>query len=128
MDFDFNIDLNNAIEGLVGQVEDVCQQEDFRLEVHNIFAKLIDPWVPFLEGPLSQSGLANVTPEYVRYGGSDVGVPYAHYQYNGIDFNHTTEFHPLASAKWDKVAMQSQLPNFEISVHESLKKRLQKSQ
>lgn len=69
--------------------------------IHNLLARTVDPWVPYLEGMLSQT--LEITPMYVRY-----LMPYAHYQYYGVGFNHTIEHHPLASAQWDKVAMQSQ--------------------
>lgn len=86
------------------------------LEIQNLFAKTIDPWVPFLEGPLSQT--LEITPEYVKY-----LVPYAHYQYEGTNFKHTTDYHPLASAHWDKVAMQTQLDIFVAQVKQILERR-----
>ena len=46
------------------------------LAMHNNLAKRCDPYVPMLEGPLSQTTI--VTPNYVRY-----AQPYAHYQYMG---------------------------------------------
>ncbi len=86
------------------------------LEIHNLFAKTIDPWVPFLEGPLSQT--VEINPEYIRY-----IQPYAHYQYEGINFNHTIEYHPRATAQWDKVAMQTELAAFEEQVKQILIRR-----
>ena len=86
------------------------------LEIHNLFAKTIDPWVPYLNGPLSQT--VEVTPQYIRY-----TVPYAHYQYYGVGFDHTREVHPLASAMWDKVAMQAKRTSFEARVKEILVRR-----
>lgn len=69
------------------------------LEAHNLLAKRCDKYVPFLTGALSQTNI--VTPHYVRY-----TQPYAVYQYYGTEFNHTLDFHPLASAMWDKKMMQ----------------------
>lgn len=86
------------------------------LEIHNLLVKTIDPWVPYLNGPLSQT--VDVQPEYIRY-----VVPYAHYQYYGVGFNHTIEVHPLASAMWDKVAMQTMRESFEAQVKEILVRR-----
>lgn len=74
------------------------------LEVHNFIAKMCDPYVPMLNGPLHESGLAQVTADSITYGNQS--VPYARYQYYGVNFNHTVEFHPLATALWDKVMMQ----------------------
>ena len=86
------------------------------LEIQTLFAKTIDPWVPFLEGPLSQT--LEITPEYVKY-----LVPYAHYQYTGDNFNHTKDYHPLATARWDKVAMQTELDSFMANVKKILERR-----
>ena len=100
--------IQNKIEDLI--------DDTTMLEIHNLFAKLINPWVPFLEGPLSQN--LEVTSEYVRY----LQI-YANYQYWGLEFNHTKDFHPLASATWDKVALQTELEKFEEGVKAILERR-----
>lgn len=69
------------------------------LQIYNVLAKRCDPYVPFLEGPLSQT--VRVTPDGVTY-----IQPYARYQYYGTEFNHTIDYHPLASAMWDKAMMR----------------------
>lgn len=89
-----------------------------KLEINNLFAKMCDPYVPMLNGPLHESGLANVTPEYIQY-----NVPYARYQYYGMNFNHTVEFHPLATALWDKVMMQDRGQEFINQVEMILRRR-----
>lgn len=86
------------------------------LEIHNLFAKMMDPYVPFLEGPLSQT--LEITPEYVRY-----TQPYAHYQYTGLDFNFTKEYHPLASAYWDQAMMNAKGEEFVELVKQILVRR-----
>lgn len=86
------------------------------LEIHNLFAKMCDPYVPFLEGPLSQT--IEIQQEGVRY-----IQPYAHYQYHGEHFNHTKDYHPLATAFWDKVMMQERGQEFTAQVEEILKRR-----
>ena len=83
------------------------------LEIHNLFAKMCDPYVPFLEGPLSQT--TEITPEYVRYTQS-----YAHYQYYGTEFNHTLDYHPLASAKWDEAMLSDRRDEFLEQVRQIL--------
>ncbi len=100
--------LNTALQDLI--------TDDVMLQIQNLFAKTINPWVPFLEGPLSQT--LEITPEYVRY-----LQPYAHYQYVGDNFNHTIDYHPLASARWDKVAMQTELESFEQQIQDILARR-----
>ena len=100
--------LEHTIEELI--------DDKVMLEIHNLFAKMCDPYVPFLEGPLSQT--IEVSPEGVRY-----TQPYAHYQYHGEGFNHTKDYHPLATAFWDKIMMQDRGPEFIAQVEKILKDR-----
>jgi hypothetical protein len=105
----FDVTFNqNSIQ----QKVDSLINDEVMLEIHNVFAKMCDPYVPFLEGPLSQSGMAQVTSEFVQYGGKNYitdgrpnGVPYGRYQYYGDGFNHTKDYHPKATAHWDKAMM-----------------------
>lgn len=76
-----------------------------KIAIYNTLAKRCDPYVPFLNGPLSQT--ARITEEGVLY-----NQPYARRQYYGVDFNHTLEYHPLASAKWDQAMMQDHREEF----------------
>lgn len=87
------------------------------LAIHNTLAKRCDPYVPFLEGPLSQTNV--VSAEGVRY-----IQPYARYQYFGDNFNHTTEFHPLASARWDEAMLRDHGDEFKEEVKDILDWRL----
>ena len=101
-----------ALEHTVEQLID----DKLMLQIHNLFAKMCDPYVPFLEGPLSQT--IEIEPTGVRY-----TQPYAHYQYHGEDFNHTKDYHPLATAFWDKVMMQDKGQEFTAQVEAILKAR-----
>lgn len=87
-------------------------------EIHNLLAKMCDPYVPFLNGPLSQTVI--VMPDYIQY-----IQPYAHYQYTGTHFNHTKDFHPLASAEWDKAMLRDHREEFVQQVKEILVRRAQ---
>ena len=89
-------------EGLRNLLEQLTDDTTM-LMIHQAFAKRCDPYVPMLNGPLHESGLAGVTPQYVEY-----NVPYAHYQYVGQNFNHTLDYHPKATAYWDKVMLEEQ--------------------
>lgn len=60
--------IKDKIENLV--------DDSVMIEIHTLFAKMIDPWVPKNEGILSQT--LQITSEFVRY-----YAPYAHYQYVG---------------------------------------------
>lgn len=124
------INEKQAVERIESLVDD-----SFMIEVHNEFARIIEPWVPMDEGPLSQG--YEVTRDYVRY-----KEEYAHYMYmgelylaeNGSSWakegekKHPTgrplkygkEKHSLATKEWDKVAMQTEIDRFA----EYVKKRL----
>lgn len=90
------------------------------LAIHNTLAKRCDPYVPFLNGPLSQTVV--VSSEEVRY-----IQPYARYQYFGDDFNHTLEYHPLASAHWDKAMLRDHGEEFNEEVKDIIVWRIKKS-
>lgn len=61
-------------EAIGAKIEDLVNDPQTMLEVHNLYAKMMEPYVPF------EAGLSNleVTPESVHY-----NVPYAHYHYIG---------------------------------------------
>lgn len=108
-----SIEINeSAIEAKLLELVD----SQTMLEIHNVFAKYCDPYVPMLEGPLSQT--VEITPEYIRY-----NQPYAHYQYYGEEFNHTLDYHPLASAKWDEAMLRDRRDEFIANVKEILIRR-----
>lgn len=87
------------------------------LAIHNTLAKRCDPYVPFLEGPLSQT--FQVSSEGVRY-----IQPYARYQYNGTEFNFTKDKHPLATSHWDKAMLRDHGAEFNQEVKEIIQRRL----
>ena len=102
--------------GIMNKLNQLGQDSVTMLEIHNLLAKMCDPYVPFLNGPLSQT--VEVEPNCVRY-----VQPYARYQYYGIDFNHTLDFHPLASAMWDKAMLRDHGEEFVQQVKEILIRR-----
>lgn len=108
------VEINEA--AIEQKLKQLTQDDQAMLEIHNLFAKMCDPYVPFLEGPLSQT--IEVTPEYVKY-----TQPYAHYQYTGDNFNFTRDYHPLASAYWDKAMMLDHEEEFEELVKQILVRR-----
>lgn len=113
MKIDWTVAINDkAIEDKINNLVD----DGTMVEIHDLFAKIVNPWVPMLEGPLSQNLV--ITPQYVRY-----LQPYANYQYWGTEFNHTIEKHPLASAMWDQVAMETEMEKFEQGVKNILRRR-----
>ncbi len=118
---DFSVEVD--ISGIEDRFTDLCKDNTTRLEINNKFVEFCDPYVPMLNGPLSESAFAQVTPERIKYGGAGTGVPYARYQYYGVNFNHTVEWHPKATALWDKAMMQERGEEFAEEVRNILVRR-----
>lgn len=112
LEYSLTLNLNKLFD------KDIIIDDKVRLETHNVFAKIVNPWVPYLNSPLSTT--LDITPDYVRY---EKG--YAYYQYSGVvnEANRTRTVHPLATSRWDKVAMQTELPKFENDVKAILNRR-----
>ena len=73
-----------ALEHTIEQLID----DKVMLEIHNLFAKMCDPYVPFLEGVLAQHTEINAKgTAYAAVDGVHYIQPYAHYQYHGENFN-----------------------------------------
>lgn len=131
VDVDTLVNLDNILKGL----EDTFNDEKLNLSINNALARYCDPYVPFLNNPLSKT--IDVTPEGVTY-----TQPYARYQYygevygpnipikqNGIvvgwfsppgkpkhptgrRINYTKDFHPLATHHWDEAMMRDRGEQF----------------
>ena len=118
LDFSVNVDITGMENNFVNLINDKATM----LEVHNKFAQMCDPYVPMLNGPLHESAFAQVSEKSVKYGGT-AAVPYARRQYYGVDFNHTIEKHPKATAMWDQAMMREQGEVFEAEVQAILVRR-----
>ena len=144
IDVDFKVTAPRMSKALESVVAYVIEDEETRLEIHNLWAKLLNDYVPMDEGFLSQN--IEVTPEYIRYPG-----PYAHYQYigevygpnipifeNGVlvgffsppkkhptgqDIVYNTEKHPKASKEWDKAAMAEKYGVFVSEAQKIIERR-----
>ena len=103
-----SIKSNNLDKSLARRMQEL-ENPIARLAIYNSLYKHCDPYVPFLNGPLSQTAV--VTDRGVRY-----IQPYARYQYYGDNFHHTVEFHPLASARWDKVMLADKGDEFKAEI------------
>lgn len=110
------VNVNFDSKRIQKKFEALQDDDKMMLEIHTTFARMINPWVPYLHGPLSQT--VEIEPHCVRY-----IQPYARRQYYGLDFNHTKDVHPLASAMWDKVAMETQRDSFVKQVSKIVKRR-----
>ena len=110
------IKVNVNPNSVQNKLSKLFNDDQTMLEIHNLLAKMCDPYVPFLNGPLSQT--VQVEPNCVRY-----IQPYARYQYFGVDFNHTLDFHPLASALWDQAMLRDHGEEFNQQVRAILARR-----
>lgn len=84
--------------------------------IHTRLHAFCSTFVPMDTGTLDQT--VNITSDYVEY-----KVPYAHYQYEGDNFNFSKEKHPLASAHWEKAMMQAKGEDFAKDIEDYLKGR-----
>ena len=105
------------VNAISNRIEAAIKDESVLTQVHQDLANTVDPWVPYDTGALSQ----NIT---VDANGVTYNEEYASKQYYGEEFHHTTEHHPLASAYWDKVAMQTEREAFAERVKEIIVRRL----
>lgn len=134
------------VSKIVNRVESLVD-EKLMLQVHNLFAKMCEPYVPMDEGLLSQT--VNITSEYVQY-----TQPYAHYMYTGDvygpnipikdkdgniigwrsplgqkkyptgkQFQYNLEKHKLASKEWDKAMMTTEGEKFIKQVKDLMVRR-----
>ena len=88
-------DKINAVTHNVGTMIDISRK----------VVEVIDPYVPYDTGNLSNSATFVHTLE----GTSIVyEAPYASKVYHGVDIAFHKDKHPLATAYWDKVAMQNE--------------------
>lgn len=140
------ININVSVNRKLFKRAEALVDDITMLRVHNLFAKMCDPYVPMDEGVLAQT--TEITPQYVRY-----TQPYAHYQYTGLVYgpnypivqdgvivgwysppgqpkhptgaaiNYNTEKHPLATKEWDKVMMRDKRDEFCEQVRQLLVRR-----
>jgi hypothetical protein len=106
---------------LYNKLNNVLQDKALLTEVNQAFAERIDPYVPYITGRLSKSGLNNVDENGVHY-----TVSYASDVYNS-EFPHNQQHHPLASSHWDEVAMLTEREGFVEDVKEIISKHLKES-
>lgn len=119
--FDVTVDLNSNIED---KLLELLKDDATMLEIHTTMARFCDDYVPFLEGPLSQT--MDILPEHIVY-----KVPYAHYQYFLHDMdadlagetNRTRLYHPKATSFWDKAMVMEKGDAFWNEVLRILKRR-----
>lgn len=141
-----DIKVHIDTDKLAQQFEDL-KDDNVMYQIHNLFFKMCDPYVPMSEGILAHTNV-EVTKDSVRY-----GQPYAHYMYMGEVYgpnipikedgiivgwfsppgkkkhptgraiNYDKEKHPLATKEWDKAMMRDKGDVFLKQVEEILLQR-----
>lgn len=135
--------ISRALQDKLAEVNDTATM----LAIHNTLAKRCDPYVPMLEGPLSQTTI--ISAKGVTY-----TQPYAAYQYygevygpnipiikdgiiigwfsppgkkkhpTGRPINYSKDQHPLASAKWDEAMLRDHGEEFYQEVKDIIRWRV----
>lgn len=111
------VDYSDLKESL----ENIKSDKEFMTEVQQEFADVVNPYVPYDTGNLSEDITVDET-------GVTYNAEYADKQYYGEEFHHNTEHHPLATARWDEVAMQTQQEELESRIVDLLEKRFKDGQ
>ena len=94
-------------EALANKLQGLVDDADVMTEIHQMYAEVIDPWVPMDTGLLANDLVIDETGIlYEAYDEAD-GY-YAAKNYYDVSIKHRTTHHPLATAYWDKVAMQTE--------------------
>ena len=111
------VTVNVDVSGIVNGFETVIHDNAFNLSMYDALARYCNPYVPYLNGPLSET--VEITPKCVRY-----IQPYARRQYYGDNFNFTRDYHPLVTSRWDEAMMRDHGEEFFSEVKELMAKRL----
>ena len=112
------IEVNSVLK----DIQNVVNDDWTRTLIHAQLAQTVYPYVPYDTGYLSE-GSVEVEADGVYY-----TAFYAWRQYYGEDFKHNTEVHPLATAQWDKVAMQAHYDEFAEEVADIIARRYNNGQ
>lgn len=107
---------------LIKTLQTLTSDEEFMTEVQSEFRDIVDPYVPYDTGYLSQDSVR------IDATGVTYTAEYAEKQYYGVDFHHNTETHPLATAFWDEVAMETQYEILQAKIVELIGKRINDGQ
>lgn len=102
--FQFSLDTTN----LINEVNAVVDDPYVRRDVHRLLAEMCDKYVPYDTGALSGRG-TYYGADGVHYG---VGLPYAHYVYEGIVYGPNFQYVDKKGAiKWASPKGKPKSPN-----------------
>lgn len=104
----YHIDEQKLFDGIFKNLNAVLQNNEFKFDKNQLLADYCDPYVPYKTGMLANN--VEISETGVRY-----LQPYAWIQYHNI-FNHTTDFHPLATDHWQAAMMRDRREEFLIEL------------
>lgn len=122
---DITLDISFNEDVPIERIENILNDESFKIFSHNTLIKWCDQFTPFRTGALNRSGRA--TAEYAIWGGTPQ-VPYARRMYYGERFNFFQQIKPYAGAKWDKRAMEMYGEQFSQDIKNEIIRRLKSGQ
>lgn len=105
----YRINEQALFDGMFKNLNAVLQNDDFKYDKNVLLAEFCNPYVPMKTGALSSN--LDVSTKGVRY-----LQPYARIQYRNDKFEHTTEFHPLATDHWQAAMMRNEKDAFLIEL------------
>lgn len=108
-----NVTITLDSSQYVNYLQQIVDSADFKTEVNERYAEEVYAWIPYDTGHLANDTIIDET-------GVLYEVDYARKNYYGDDIRHKTDKHPLATAHWDDVAMQTQLEPFKEEIKEIL--------
>lgn len=117
-----NVTVTVDASYVISKLQNVIDDDWTMTMVNAQLAQILDPYVPYDTGFLSQESVE------IEADGIYYTAYYAWRQYYGDDFSHNTEVHPLATSRWDEVAMQTHYNEFTEDVKEIIIRRYNNGQ
>jgi hypothetical protein len=117
--------LEDAIKQIDSRVKRVTASNFTKRDIARIYAKLVDPYVPYDTGQLATYGILHDGKiVYSALDGKNGNFyNYAWIQYTHDEFNHNKEHHELATDHWDEVATPIIWDEFVRQCNEVVKRR-----
>lgn len=101
-------------DGNVQKYVDMLNTDAAKIKYAEAAKEAMSPYVPMQSGELDQG--ASVSAGSVTY-----NTVYAHYQYEGTDFNFSHDAHPKACAHWDEAAHDEIVEGMKAAIIDAIK-------
>lgn len=117
--FSVHSQLNEG--SIYDKVQEITHNTGVQIDIAQQFINIVNPYVPCDTGNLSRE--VYITRSYSDGMSIVYEAPYASKCYYGDDINFRKDKHPLATAHWDKVAMQTERERFVREAEQIVKAR-----